>query len=170
MRCAIITVLALASSFAQASQAVVRSIGVDQYEVTDAGKQAFAKAKETCAKLVKTLRPLGIPSKEVKISPGKQFKFECIVAYEIVPSGPGTYTMWVPTERIAPPPVIIVCPPCKVPVRKAPDLGPDPRQLARAYCAKTHKTMVITGGGFDTGDGLTLIFKCVPPQPAALRR
>jgi hypothetical protein len=25
------------------------------------------------------------------------------------------------------------------------------------------KSMVVTGGGFDLGPGLTLIFRCVPP-------
>ncbi len=53
---------------------------------------------------------------------------------------------------------------------KLPEIGPNPKQLARTYCAKAHKTLVVTGGGFDSGDGLTVIFKCVPPQPGALRR
>jgi hypothetical protein len=170
MRCAIIAVLALVSGFAQASQAVVRSIGLHQYVITDAGKQVFAKAHETCAKLGRILRPLGVPPEEVGIDWGKQFKFECVLAYEIVPSGRGTYTMWVPTEKIVPPPAIRTCPTCKFLGARHPDLGPDPNQVARTFCAKIRKTMMVTGGGFDTGDGLTVIFKCVPLQPGARRR
>jgi hypothetical protein len=169
MRCAIITVLALASGLSQASQAVVRSLGHHQYVITDGGKQVFAKAGETCAKVGRMLRP-GVPPEEVEIPPGKRYRFECILAYEIVPSGRGTYTMWVPTEKIVPPPAIRTCPTCKFVVARHPPLGPDPNQMARRYCAKTQKTMMVTGGGFDTGDGLTMIFKCVLPKPGALRR
>lgn len=167
MRCAIIAVIALVSGFAQASQAVVRSIGLHQYVITDAGKEVWAKAYETCAKLGRAMHPLGVPPEEVGIDWGKQFKFECRLAYEIVPSARDTYAMWVPTEKIMPPPAIRTCPTCKFTVAPHPALEPDPNQVARTYCAKTHKTMVIAGGGFDTGDGLTLIFKCVAPQQGA---
>jgi hypothetical protein len=131
--------------------------------VTDAGKQVFAKANETCAKLGRTMMPLGVPPEEAGIDFGKQFKFECLLAHEIVPSGQGTYTIHVPTEkmlgpvdRVSPPPTY----PIKVPVTQLPDIGTasaQTEQLARTYCAKTHKTMVVTGGGFDMGPGLTLI-------------
>lgn len=170
MRCAAITMLALVSGFAQASQVVVRSIGLHQYVITDGGKQVWAKAYETCARLGRAVHPLGVPPEEVGIDWRKQFKFECRLAYEIVPSGGGTYTMWVPTERLVLPPAIRTCPTCKFTVAPHPDLGPDPNQVARTYCAKTHMTMVSTGGGFDTGDGLTLIFKCVPPRHGGPRR
>jgi hypothetical protein len=170
MRRAIIAVLALGSGSSQASQAAVRSTGFHQYMVTDAGKQVFAKANETCAKLGRTMMPRGVPPEEAGIDFGKQFKFECILAYEIVPSGQGTYTIHVPSEKMLAP-VDRVCPPptcpIKVPVTQLPDIGTASEQtehLARTYCAKTHTTMVVTGGEFDMGPGFTLIFKCVPPQ------
>jgi hypothetical protein len=47
MRRAIIAVLVLVGGYAQA---VVLSIGLHQYVITDAGKQVFEKAEETCAK------------------------------------------------------------------------------------------------------------------------
>jgi hypothetical protein len=176
MRRAIIAVLTLASGSSQASQAVVSSIGSHQYMVTDAGKQVFAKANETCAKLGRTMMPLGVPPEEAGIDFGKQFKFECILAYEIVPGGQGTYTIHVPSEKMLAP-VDRVCPlptcPIKAPVTQLPDIGTASEQtehLARTYCAKTHKTMVVTGGEFDMGPGFTLIFKCVPPQHGAPRR
>ncbi len=170
MRRAIIAVLALAIGSSQASQVAVRSIGFHQYMVTDAGKQVFATANKTCAKLGRTMMPLAVPPEEAGIDFGKQFKFECILTYEIVPSGQGTYTIHVPSElapvdRVCPPPTC----PIKVPVTQLPDIGTASEQtehLARTYCAKTHKTMVVTGGGFDMGPGLTLIFKCDPPQPS----
>lgn len=170
MRCAIITVLALASGFSQASQPIVRSIGLHQYVITDAGKEVFAKADGTCAKLGRAMMPQGVPPEEVGIPFGKQFKFECILAYEIVPSGQGTYTIHVPTEKMLAP-VDRVCPPptcpIKVPVTQLPDVGTasnQTEQLARTYCAKTHKTMKVTGGGFDMGPGFTLVFQCVTAQ------
>lgn len=95
-------------------------------------------------------------------------------AYKIVPSGQGTYTIHVPTERMLAP-AERVCPPptcpLKVPVTQLPDVGTasnQAEQLARDYCGKTHKTLKITGGGFDMGPGLTFIFKCVAPQQGAL--
>lgn len=100
MRCAIIAVLALVSGFAQASQAVVRSIGLHQYVITDAGKEVWAKAYETCAKLGRAMHPLGVPPEEVGIDWGKQFKFECRLAYEIVPSARDTYTNGRPLRRL----------------------------------------------------------------------
>jgi hypothetical protein len=120
--------------------------------------------------------PLGVPPEEVAIDFGKQFKFECILAYEIVPSGQGTYTIHVPTEKMLAP-VDRVCPPprcpIKVPVTQLPNFGTASEKtehLGRTYCAKTHKTMVVTGGEFDMGPGLTLIFKCAPPQQGAPSR
>jgi hypothetical protein len=162
MRRAIIAVLALASS---SSQAVVRSIGFHQYMVSDAGAQVFAKANEICATLGRMMMPLGVPSEEAGIAPGKQFEFECILAYEIVPSSQGTYTIHVPTDMMLAP-AEKVCPPPTCPIKgptQLPDVGPaseKAEKLARTYCAKANKTMVVTGGGFDTGPGLTLIFKC----------
>jgi hypothetical protein len=170
MRCAIITMLALVSGFAQASQVVVRSIGLHQYVIIDGGNKEWAEAYETCSRLGRAMHPLGVPPGKVEIDWRKQFKFECRLAYEIVPSGRGNYSMWVPTEKIMLPPAIRACPTCKFVVAAHPDLGLDPNQVARTYCARTHMTMVITGGGFDTGDGFTLIFKCVPPQHGAPRR
>ena len=71
---AMISVLALVSGPLQASQAVVRPIGLHQYVVTDAGKQEYSKAKETCAKLGRKMMSLGVPPEEVGIASGKQFK------------------------------------------------------------------------------------------------
>jgi hypothetical protein len=99
----------------------------------------------------------------------RQLKFECILAYEIVPGGQGTYTIHVPTEEMLAP-AERVCPTCNFPANQLPDLGPASErteQLARTYCAKTHENMVVKGGGFDMGPGLTLVFKCVPPQQGA---
>jgi hypothetical protein len=173
MRRAFIAVLALASGSSQASQGVVRSIGFHQYMITDAGKQVFAEANETCAKLGRTMMPLGVPPEEAEVDFGKQFKFECIRGYEIVPSAQGTYTIHVPTKTMLAPIDRVCSPPTctiKVPVTQLPDIGTaseQTEQLARTYCAKTHKTMVVTGGGFDMGLGFTLIFNCVPPQQGA---
>lgn len=168
MRLAIIIVLALVSGSSQASEPIVHPIGLHQYVITDAGKQMFTKAGQACAKLGRTMRPLGVPPEEVGIDWEKQFKFECLLAYEIVPSARGTHTMWVPTEKIVPPPAIRTCPTCKFTVAQHPPLGPDPKQVARRYCAKAHKAMVVTDGLFDSGSGLTLVFKCVSPQHETL--
>ena len=120
--------------------------------------------------------PLAVPLEEAGISFEKQFKFECIPAYEIVPSGEGTYTIHVPTEMILAP-ADRVCPPStcllKVPVTQLPDIGTaseQTRQPADAYCAKTHRTVVVSRVGFDMGHGLTFILKCVPPRPIASSR
>ncbi len=99
------------------------------------------------------MMPLPVPPEEVGIAFGKQFKFECILPYEIVPSGQGTYTIRVPTEKMLAP-VERVCPPSTCPIK----------QLARTYCAKTQKTMMVTNGEFDMGPGFTLVFKCVTPH------
>jgi hypothetical protein len=170
MRRAIIAVLVLVGSSAQA---VVLSIGLHQYVITDAGKQVFAKAQETCAKLGRVMMPLGVPSDEVGIPPRKQLKFECILAYEVAPNGQDTYRIHVPTgvmlgpsERMCPAPTC----PIKNPPALLPDIGAaseQTQQLARTYCAKMHATSVVTGGGFDMGPGFTLIFKCVQPQEGA---
>lgn len=95
-------------------------------------------------------------------------------AYKIVPGGQGAYTIRVPTERMLAP-AERVCPPptcqLKVPLTQLPDVGTasnQAEQLARDYCGKAHKTMKITGGGFDMGPGLTFIFKRVAPQQGAL--
>ena len=66
----IIAVLALASGSLQASQPVVRSIGFHHYMVDDAGKQMFAKADETCAKLGRTMLLLGVPPEEARLTSG----------------------------------------------------------------------------------------------------
>jgi hypothetical protein len=170
MRRAIIVVLVLVGSSAQA---VVLSIGLHRYMITDAGKQVFAKAEETCAKLGRVMVPLGVLSDEIGIPPGKQLKFECILAYEVVPNGQDSYNIHVPTgemmrpsERTCPAPSC----PIKNPSARLPDIGTaseQTRQLARTYCARMHATSVVTGGGFDMGAGFTLIFKCVHPQEGA---
>lgn len=54
--------------------------------------------------------------KAVEIDFGKQFKFECVLAYEIVPNGQGTYTIHVPTEKMLAP-VDRVCPPHTCPIK-----------------------------------------------------
>jgi hypothetical protein len=167
MRRAIIILIFLVSVSAQA---VVQSIGLHQYMITNAGKQVFDKAGEACTKLGRIMMPLGVPSSEVGIPLEKQFRFECILAYEIVPSARETYTIHVPTKEMLAP-IERVCPPdtCpfKSPPTQLPDIGTASAQtekLGRDYCAKMQKTMVVAGGGFDMGPGFTLIFKCVPPQ------
>jgi len=177
---AIIAVLALASGSSQASEVVVRSIGLHQYVIADAGKQVFAKAGETCAKLGRTMMPLGVTPQEAAIPLGKQFKFECILPYEIVPSGQGAYTIHVPTEKMLAP-IDRVCPPPRCPIKPPPYVLPDPgpamkqtEQLARTFCEKTHQTVVISGRRlgfqFDMGPGLTLMFECIPPRHDAPSR
>jgi hypothetical protein len=119
------------------------------------------------------MMPLGVTAEEAEIDFGKQFKFECVIAYEIVPGGQDTYQIHVPTgemlgpsERVCPAPTC----PFKNPPALLPDMGAASertQQLARAYCAKMHATSVVTGGGFDMGPGLTVIFKCVQPQEGA---
>ncbi len=155
---------------------VVRSIGVHQYVITDAGKHVFAEASATCAQEGRTAIPLAVPPEEAEIPFEKRFKFECILAYEIVPSGQGTYTIHVPSDKMLAP-IDRVCPPAtcplKVPLTQLPDIGTaseQTRQLAHTFCAKMHQSMVVTGVGFDMGPGLTFIFKCVPPQPEAPSR
>ena len=153
---------------------VVRPIGFHQYRVTGAGKQMYAKAGETCVKLGRTSIPLPEPPEETS---GKQFRFECILPYEIVPSGQGTYTIHVPTEKMLAP-VERMCPPSTCPIKnlrakQLPDIETASKrteQLARTYCAKTQKTMMVTSGGFDAGPGFTLVFKCVTPQQGAPSR
>ena len=66
-----LTVLALASGSSQAAHAVVRSIGSHQYMVTDAGKQVFAKANGTCAKLGRVMMPLGVQAGGSRSRPGE---------------------------------------------------------------------------------------------------
>lgn len=122
------------------------------------------------------MRPLGLQAAkaEAGIDFRSQFRFECRLAYEIVPSGQGTYEIHVPTEKMLAP-IDRVCPPPTCPIKSPPyvlpDLGPASEQierLARTFCAKAQKSVVITGEGlgfeFDMGPGLTLTFKCVPPK------
>jgi hypothetical protein len=88
--------------------------------ITDAGKQVFTKAQETCANLGRVMMPLGVPLDEVGIPPTKQFKFECIHAYEAVPTGQDTYKIHLatagmlgPRERVCPAPT---CPLAHLPI------------------------------------------------------
>jgi hypothetical protein len=176
LACIFLTPSILGAAEPSTPTSVVRSIGFHQYVITDAGKHVFAEAETTCAQEGRTAMPLAVPPEEAEIPFEQQFKFQCILAYEIVPSGEGTYTIHVPTEKMLVP-ADRVCPPAKcplkVPLTQLPDIGTasnHTRQLARAYCAKMHQTVVVTGGGFDMGPGLTFIFKCVPPQPEAPSR
>jgi hypothetical protein len=89
------------------------------------------------------------------------------MASDIVPAGQGSYKISVPTNTI--PVSTATIPATKdIPTQtmRVPDLGvaeTRANQLASEYCAKMNKSMVVAGGGFDMGSGLTLIFRCVSP-------
>lgn len=90
-----------------------------------------------------------------------------VMASDIVPAGQDTYKISVLTNTI---PVTTATKPATkdIPAQtmRVPDLGAAEtraKQLASEYCAKMNKSMVVTGGGFDMGPGLTLIFRCLPP-------
>jgi hypothetical protein len=89
------------------------------------------------------------------------------MASDIVPAGQDTYKISVPTNTI--PVTTATIPATKdIPTQtmRIPDLGAAEtraKQLASEYCAKMNKSMVVTGGGFDMGPGVTLIFRCLPP-------
>ena len=119
--------------------------------------QAFDAAYKTCGSLGKT-------AAEYRYNPNElnpryeQLKFECRSPYEIVPidsdtlalygdAVKGSYKMWVPTSEI--------------PV--GPSIEPA-MQRAKDYCAKMNMIIKQTGGGFDLGTGLDLIFSCVLKQ------
>jgi hypothetical protein len=167
MRRTIIIVLALAAC----SPPAVRRIGLHEYMITNAGNQLFPKAIAVCAKLGRQVRGVGVPPSEVGIDWGKQYKFECILDYEVVPIGKESYrvlgtgagTLGADT-----------CQGCSVvqPFR-GPNWGEVDRKVglsAREYCAKMNKVMVVTGGSFDSGMGEELIFRCDPPEQAGTHR
>ncbi len=87
----------------------------------------------------------------------------CAATSEIVPTGHDTYKISVPTSKIP----LTTCEACALPQKmRFPDIGVvDDRthQQAREYCARLKKKMMVTGGSFDMGPGLTLTFSCVPP-------
>jgi hypothetical protein len=157
-RANIIALLALAGC----SSERVQPIGPHQYMVTGDERQINVKATETCAKLDRSWILLGKPPG----SPANQFRFECVNSYEIVPAGGDSYRIRVLTSDI----------PLKhstIPASRdmtaqtvwAPNVeSVDKEAIQRAteYCAKMNQTMKITGGGYDTGPGLDIVFKCVP--------
>ncbi|HEV2442687.1 MAG TPA: hypothetical protein VGT07_09195 [Steroidobacteraceae bacterium] len=168
MRRAVIAVLALAGCSSQ----VVQQIGPHQYMVTAPPKEVWAKVGETCAKLGKMATSIRFGG-----DPERQLKFECVSPYEIIPIDSetlavygdvvkGSYKLWVPTSEI---PKTDTCTACigltHPPPFGVPDLAvADQRAKQRAtdYCAKMNRTMKQTGGGFDIGTGLDVIFSCVP--------
>jgi hypothetical protein len=161
MRRTIIAVLALAGC----SSERVQPIGLHQYVVTAEGKQLYAKANETCAKLGRTMVPLPMPPPN-SANPRQQLKFECMSPFEIVPVDQHSYRVWVPTSTY-------LELPANAEMLHPPDEAVADRyakQRASVYCAQMNKTMNVTGGGFDMGTGLTVIFKCVSPQPGAVNR
>ncbi len=85
----------------------------------------------------------------------------------VVPTGKGTYEIRVPTDKMARTPLKMTS--CCAPDRtlEVPDVVSETDRAGRRaskFCAKMNQTLVITGGEFDLGPGLTLIFKCIPPQ------
>ena len=167
MRRVIIAAISLRASSAQASPAVVRSIGLHQYTILDVRDQVFAGAYRVCAKLGRKMLPLGVPLQDSEAPEKNLFNFECILAYEVVPTGQETYTIHVPTAMMLAP-ADRLCPPPNCPIKGPtllPDFAPAARRsdrLARKQCAKLRENVVIIGGSFDMGPGYTYSFKCVP--------
>lgn len=83
--------------------------------------------------------------------------------YQVVPLGKNAYRIAVPTAVM---PFDDGCATCNPPRGPLPDTALVDRkvaQIARDYCAKIGKPMVVTGGGFDMGPGISTIFRCGPP-------
>jgi hypothetical protein len=95
----------------------------------------------------------------------------CATTGDVMRAGNDTYEISIPTANI---PVAKGCEACEPPQAiQVPDIaGAGTRAMERAhkYCAKMRKAMAVTGGGFDMGSGLRLIFRCVPSQPGAVDR
>ena len=93
----------------------------------------------------------------------------CATNADIVRTGNDTYEISIPTANI---PVTKGCEACQPPQAiQAPDIaGAGTRVMERAhkYCARMKKARAVTGGGFDVGTGLTLIFRCLPPLEGAV--
>jgi hypothetical protein len=154
------------------SPAVVQPAGRDQYIVTvtcpiwhcprenPSRTQAIDAARETCARVGMTTVAEYRSTPANESNPRhQQLKFECLAPYEIAPidsetlalygsAVKGSYKMWVPASEI----------------------GAGTAGFKRAmqrptdYCAKMNMIMKQTGGGFDSGNGLDVIFSCVPKQ------
>ena len=95
----------------------------------------------------------------------------CATDGAIVRAGNDTYEIAIPTANI---PITKGCEACQPPQAvQAPDIasaGTRAMERAHHYCAKMKQAMTVTGGGFDLSSGLTLIFRCVPPQQSAVDR
>jgi hypothetical protein len=155
------------------SPPVVQPAGPNQYIVTvscplwhcprknTSLTQVSVAAAETCTKLGKQFTlTLRYTPKLTTVNPRyQQLRFECLSPYEIVPIDSdtlavygnavrGSFRMWVPTSEIP----------------AGPGGFDQVMQPASDYCAKMNLTMKLTGGGFDLGTGLDVIFSCVPKQ------
>lgn len=73
--------------------------------------------------------------------------------YEVVAVGKNSYRIWVPTSEFPSP---------DGPPPQQPTVEIRVKKIASDYCAKSNMTMKQTGGDFDIGDGLNVIFSCVP--------
>jgi hypothetical protein len=140
----------------------VHPIGLHQYMVTGDGSQINVKATETCAKLDRNWILLGMPPG----SPADQFSFECVNSYEIGPAGGDGYrirvlTLDIPLKHFAIPASKDI-PAQTVWARNVEPADKEAMQRATEYCARMNQTMKVTGGGFDMGPGLDIVFKCVP--------
>lgn len=93
---------------------------------------------------------------------------------DVVPKGANSYEIFVPTKDMSMVTVSISqaheVPGYAVRGPNIPATEERAEQRAREYCAQMHKTMVVTGGGFDTGSGLTLIFSCASAQQERVTR
>lgn len=120
--------------------------------------QAVDVAFKACASLGRTAAEFRYRPNE--LNPRfEQLKFECRSSYEIVPidsdtlafyphAAKGSYKMWVPISEIP-----------------AGTSGiAQVMQRPVDYCAKMNMTMKQTGGSFNGGSGLEVIFSCVPKQ------
>jgi hypothetical protein len=92
----------------------------------------------------------------------------CITPGDVLPAGNDTYKISIPTSKIA---VVTTCAACVTPQairdRDIAAAATHAMQRAHQYCARKNRTAENAGGGFDAGSGLTLIFRCVPPQQGA---
>jgi hypothetical protein len=164
MRRAIITAML---TLAGCSSERVQPIGLHQYQVTGEWRQVRDKPTETCAKLGRQWIRLGMPPG----SPPDEIRFECVNSYEIVPAGADTYTIRVLSQDMQL--ADLTVPATKdMPATTArfPNVEPADREATQRgteYCAKMGRAMKITGGGFDAGPGLEIIFKCVPQGSGA---
>lgn len=147
------------------SSQAVRPIGIQQYVVAAKAEQAYAKATETCDKQERKWVALENPPG----SPANEFRFECVNSYDIVPAGADSYRIRVFTADIPVKHVTIPASDDKpADTQWGLDAEPaerDAKRRATEYCVKTNRSMKVTGGGFVTGQGISILFMCVMSVP-----